>query len=128
MDDATAVMEADAARYRAMRAGDLAALECLLSDDLSYTHSTAICESKAEYMASMTSGRFRYLDTQTSEVEVGVHGSAAFMHGRCRFHAVVDGVERVLNNRFLSVWVRDGQGTAQWRMAAWASIPIPKQR
>lgn len=126
MDDVTAVLEADAARYRAMRAGDLVALEQLLAEDLTYTHSSAVCESKAEYMTSMAGRRFRYLDTQTSEVEVNVHGRAAFMHGRCRFHAVVDGAERVLNNRFLSVWVRDNEDSGPWRMAAWASIPIPK--
>ena len=126
MDDIAALIDADGERYRAMREADLVALERLLSADLVYTHSSALCESKNEYLASMASGRFRYLDTQTTEVSVRVYGDAAVMNGRCRFHAIVDGVERILGNRFLSVWVRDAIDVSRWRMAAWASTPIPK--
>lgn len=40
MDDETCLLQTDAARYRAMREGDLATLDALLADDLAYTHSS----------------------------------------------------------------------------------------
>lgn len=50
------------ARYRAMIAGDRKELGRYLSDRLTYTHSTALTESKAEYLASVAKGVFKYRD------------------------------------------------------------------
>lgn len=125
MDDQTTILDADAERYRAMRDGDLERLAALLADDLAYTHSSGVCDDKREYLAAMASGRFRYLQTETEQVQVRIYGAAAVMLGRARFHAIVDGVERRQDNRFLSVWTRADRG---WRMAAWSSSPIPAGR
>lgn len=125
MDDTQGVLQADVQRYSAMRAGDLEQLGSLLADDLAYTHSSGACDSKPEYLAAMASGRFRYLETETEQVQVRFYGACAVMLGRSRFHAMVDGVERWLDNRFLSVWTRSASG---WRMAAWSSSPIPGPR
>lgn len=122
MDDTNAVLQADAQRYQAMREGDLERLGSLLAGDLAYTHSSGVCDSKSEYLAAMASGRFRYLETETEQVQVRFYGDCAVMLGRSRFHAMVDGVERWLDNRFLSVWTRADSG---WQMAAWSSSPIP---
>lgn len=125
MDEVTAVLAADAARYRAMREGDLAALEALLAEDLSYTHSNGARDDKAAYLAAMASGRFRYLETSAEAVASRRHGPVVVLDGRARFRAMIDGVERMLDNRFLSVWTHDGR---RWRMSAWASTPIPAAR
>lgn len=122
MDERTSILQADAERYSAMREGDLMRLDALLADDLTYTHSSGSCDNKREYLAAMASGRFRYLEIRTSDVQVRIHGAVAVMVGRARFRAMVDDVERLLDNRFLSVWTRSG---ASWQMAAWASSPIP---
>jgi ketosteroid isomerase-like protein len=120
MDEA--VLRADDARYRAMIAGDLVALDALLCDELSYTHSSALCEGKREYLASLAGGRFRYRQVVHSERRVRVLGDFALIDGTVRLHADVDGAERVLDNRFLSVWAQSPLG---WRMLAWASTPRP---
>ena len=122
MDDETTLLAADGDRYRAMREGDLERLASLLAEDLAYTHSSGVCDSKREYLTAMAGGRFRYLETQTEQVQVRIYGEAAVMLGRARFHAMGDGTERWLDNRFLSVWTRADRG---WRMAAWSSSPIP---
>ncbi len=116
------VLGADAERYRAMVNCDLAALERLLSPDLTYTHSSAHRENKSEYIASLSSGRVRYESTRCDDVSVRINGETAILEGHSIFTAIVDGVARDLDNRFLSVWLRqDGN----WQMAAWASTPIP---
>jgi ketosteroid isomerase-like protein len=118
-----AIHRADEERYRAMLDGDIHALERLLADDLSYTHSSAHTESKAEYLASLASGRVKYLDVQRDAVQARVYGDIAVLNGKVTLRAIVDGISRVLDNRFLSVWKRDAGGG--WQMSAWASTPIP---
>lgn len=120
--DSDAVLRADDARYAAMLAGDLDALETMLGDELSYTHSSAHCEDKAQYLASLRSGRVRYLDVQRHQAKVRVHGDVATVDGHVLIRAEVDGIRRELDNRFLSVWKRRASG---WQMLAWASTPIP---
>lgn len=125
MEHTTAVAQlklADEARYRAMLAGDIAALEGLLAEELSYTHSSALREGKQAYLASLANGRVRYLDARLSDVEQTIYDGMAVMHGMAVIEAVVDGVERTLDNRFLSVWKHGGSG---WQMVAWASTPVP---
>ncbi len=118
----TAVRQADERRYRAMLEGDLQALERLLDDDLAYTHSSALREGKREYLASLSSGRFKYLGVAQDEVRVLLHGDLAVMDGKVVLNAVVEGTERRLDNRFLSVWRHSAIG---WQMLAWASTPVP---
>ncbi|CAN7771139.1 nuclear transport factor 2 family protein [Cupriavidus necator] len=120
--DLAALRQADQARYRAMLSGDLAALDALLADELSYTHSSALRESKAEYLGSIRSGRVRYLHASLAEVGQAVYGDMAVMQGKALLRAVVDGAERTLDNRFLSVWRRH---RGAWQMLAWASTPMP---
>lgn len=120
----TAVLQADGRRYRAMLEGDVQALERLLDDDLIYTHSSALREGKHEYLASLSSGRFKYLNVAQQEVRVALHGDLAVMDGKVVLSARVEGAERRLDNRFLSVW---RLGTSGWQMLAWASTPIPER-
>jgi ketosteroid isomerase-like protein len=60
--DATAaeVLKADDRRFEAMRKGDWAALDAVLADDLTYVHSTARLESKAEHVANLRAGKPYY--------------------------------------------------------------------
>jgi hypothetical protein len=48
------------ALYAAMIALDYAALDDLLSDDLSYVHSTGVVESKPAYLAALRRGLYEY--------------------------------------------------------------------
>ncbi|MGH8786853.1 MAG: nuclear transport factor 2 family protein [Cupriavidus necator] len=121
-EDLTEVHRADDARYRAMLDGDLSALERLLASQLSYSHSSAHRENKREYLASLASGRVRYLDAQRDGVTAQIHGDTAVLEGHVVLQAIVDGESRRLDNRFLSVWLREG---GAWQMLAWASTPIP---
>jgi hypothetical protein len=116
------VLRADDDRYRAMVSGDIPVLERLLSPALTYTHSSAHCENKEEYLASLFSGRVRYQETQRDEVSVRILGEAAILEGHVVLWATVDSVSRRLENRFLSVWSNKGDA---WQLVAWASTPIP---
>lgn len=118
-----AVRDAEARRLRALVTADYTALEQLLADDLTYTHSTARVDSKAAYLEPLLSGRTRYTSLQPDDVQVRAYGTTAIVTGTMRSIALVAGKESRVHMRFTSVWVeRDGR----WRMAAWQSTRIPE--
>jgi hypothetical protein len=110
------------ARYRAMVAGDVAGLGRFLSDRLTYTHSTALTESKSEYLASVGKGVFKYRDIKVSERQLREAAGAVLVTGRITIDILIGGQPKLLQSRFLNVWVEEG---GDWRMIAWQSTPIP---
>ena len=54
------IRQREDALYAAMIALDYAALDDLLSSDLSYVHSTGVVESKAAYLAALRQGLYEY--------------------------------------------------------------------
>ena len=60
MSGAEIIAERENELYRAMLAFDYAALDGLLSDEVSYIHSTAVVETKAEYFAGLRAGLYEY--------------------------------------------------------------------
>ena len=118
--DIAAVMAADDARYAAMLAGDVAALDSLLADSLVYTHATARTEDKAAYLKAVSSGVVKYVELERSEVVVQVYGSTAVMHGRLSLSVLREGSRKGMTGLFQSVWVRLDN---RWQMVAWASVP-----
>ncbi len=109
-------------RYQAMMARDLDALGRLLSDRLTYTHSNALTESKAEYLASVAKGVFKYRDIKVSERTIREAGGTVLVTGRITIDILIDGHPKLLQSRFLNVWAEEG---GAWRMIAWQSTPIP---
>ncbi len=129
---ADAVQKADAARLRAMMAGDGAALARLFSDDVVFVHSDARVESKADYIHNLTAGDTAYADAKTSDVLIRqVSPDVVVMAGRQFMRKKLGADWSAIDLRFLSVW-RNEQGT--WRMVAWQSARpagnsvVPKKR
>jgi ketosteroid isomerase-like protein len=118
-----AVRAAEADRLRALVGGDYKALDLLLADDLTYTHTTAKVDTKTSYLEPLLAGRTRYQSLDPSDVQVRTYGSTAVITGVLRSVALVAGKESRTNMRFTSVWVeRDGR----WQMVAWQSTRLPE--
>ena len=120
---AAEVLAADDARYAAMIALDFAALGRLLADDMLYTHSSAVTDTKAEYLAALRSGKYRYRGARREGATVRIHGDVAIVNGRSAIDVDVDGAPRSLRNAFTNVWIRTPAG---WRMTAWQSTNLPQ--
>ena len=116
------IIALDAARHQAMIAGDVTALTRLLSDRLTYTHSTGLMESRGEYLASVAKGVFKYRDIKISERAIRETAGTVLVTGRITIDLLVDGQPKLLQSRFLNVWAEEG---GDWRMIAWQSTPIP---
>jgi ketosteroid isomerase-like protein len=121
-DDVRAVLAADDLRYQAMLEADLATMDRLCSDQLSYTHSSGVRDTKAEYFAKVRSGYYDYLRIDHPVERVEVHGDTAIVVGRMTADLTVDGTPKTIDNLALAVWSRAG---GEWRLLAYAPSPLP---
>lgn len=116
------VLQADDRRFEAMRNEDWAAFDALLSDDLTYCHSTARLETKAEHMANLKARKPRYVNATPRDRKVRVHGDIGLVNGICAIHVNSDGKDNRFTVRYLAVYRNAGTG---WRMLAWQSTRMP---
>jgi ketosteroid isomerase-like protein len=109
-------------RFAAMIARDLATLDKLVHEDLLYTHSSGITDTKASWLESLKSGKTKYKSASTSERQVRFFGEVALVRGKAAIEAEINGQSRSLKLLFLNAWVRTPQG---WKFCAWQSCPQP---
>jgi ketosteroid isomerase-like protein len=116
------VLAAEALRYRAMVDGDLATLDELCAEELSYAHSSGVRDTKAEYFAKLRSGYYVYHRVDHPVERVTVSGDTAVVIGRMTADIHAGGVAKTIDNLALAVWTR-ASGT--WRLLAYAPTPLP---
>ena len=117
------IIQLENRRIEAMTKQDVQALEEILADDLSYTHSTGRLESKAEFISNLTSGRTKYQSIERDDVKVRQYGDTAVVTGRAKFHVNANGQDIKFQVRFTDVYAkRDGV----WQMVAWQSTKLPE--
>lgn len=104
--DQKAVLAAIDSLGAAIQKGDAAAIGPLLADDLMYSHSNAMLESKAEAMKQFVEKKAR-LDYSPAPT-VTVHGTTATVRGAATANSVVDGKPVALKLNILQVWSKMG--------------------
>lgn len=110
-------------RYKAMVEADMKTLGELFHDDLVYTHSNAVVDTKASYMDGIRNKRWNYVKAERPEQNITIFGDTARITGHVRLTlGNADGSTRTVNGRFLNVWAKNA-GT--WQMIGWQSTPIP---
>lgn len=110
-------------RFGAMIAREFAALETLVHEELLYTHSSGLTDTKASWLESMKSGKTKYKGASCTERQVRFFGDVALVRGKAAIEAEINGQARSLRLLFLNAWVRTPQG---WKFAAWQSCPQPQ--
>lgn len=123
--DEAAVRAADDARIAAMRQPDKSALEAAFSDELRYSHSNGVVDTKASFIDVLVSGKTKYLGYD--HVERGFTFPApgiALMSGKARIQAesAKGKMDSVL--AYLAVWKEEG---GQWKFLAWQSCRLPSE-
>ena len=121
-DDVRAVLAAEDRRYQAMLHADLATLDRLCADALSYAHSSGVRDTKAAYFEKLRAGYYVYRRVDHPVERVEVVGDTAIVVGRMTADLDVDGVPKTIDNNALAVWVRTGDG---WQLLAYAPTPLP---
>jgi ketosteroid isomerase-like protein len=118
------VLQAEKDRFAAMIKGDRPALEKLLADDLTYTHSSALFESKEQFIKSVTSGNIDYLSIVPSESDwkVRVNGNTAIVNGVAAVNVIDTGKDLKIKIRYTTIHTNRG---GSWQLQAWQATRFP---
>ena len=76
-----AVRQVEDRRIKATIANDFATLEAVLADDLTYTHSNGVVDTRASYIESLRNGKTKYESIDRSPSLVRVYGNTALITG-----------------------------------------------
>ena len=102
---------------------DRAALEKLLHPDLSYTHSSAKNETKADVIKAVTTGKSTVEAIDFINNTVRVYGNTALVKGKVDIKNNVDGKSTTANLDILHVWLKGPQG---WQLVARQAVRLPQ--
>ena len=110
------------ARFAAMTHQDIKALQPMLAEDLIYCHSNGRCETKAQLLESVRTGRIRYRAVDILSLRPRTAAGAVIVNGSIAVDGTMDGVAVKMQMVYMGVYVRrDGQ----WRLAAWQAARLP---
>jgi ketosteroid isomerase-like protein len=103
---------------------DVDALEGMLEPTYTFTHATtAVMDTREEWLDYLRSGRRRYKSWQIFDVSVRLFDRAAVMTGRGHQEIVRDDGVIDLRTSFTNVWIEhDGR----WLLAVWQATLVPK--
>jgi ketosteroid isomerase-like protein len=104
--------------YHAAVKQDRDALNRLLADDLSYCHAGGKLQTKAEYIAAVTTGPPRYESMTYSDMHIRIYGKTAVLTAYADIKMVNTPQFRV---RTLHVYVENG---GEWQLAAHESTRV----
>jgi ketosteroid isomerase-like protein len=116
------LLSIEADRFRSTVAGDAAALDFRLAEDLSYCHSNGKCETKAEYLGNLRSGSTRYRKLELVSARVRRYGEIAILNGQARVDADMAGNQVIAQLAYTDVYRRE---RGRWRLIAWHSSRMP---
>jgi hypothetical protein len=107
-------------RYRAMLDADVATLESLLDDELTYTHSSGIIDTKGTYLAAVRDKVWEYKHISRENERVIERVGCSLVFCRLRIDLLVRGTPKKVDSNALAVWAQDGE---QFRLLAVHSSP-----
>lgn len=118
-------------RTAALDRGDVAALEYILGDDLTYVHASGKIDTKQSMLEAIGTGQIHYISWQAKSMHVRLTGDAAVLNGEYPVRVTDRRVQPdpfEVNIFILSVYAkRDGH----WQQIAWqptrdvALSPLP---
>jgi hypothetical protein len=118
-----AVRATEQRRFHAMTTVDLGALDTLLAEELTYTHTTSEVDTKASLLDALRTSRLVYDSITPADVRVRVYGGSAVMTGTARVQVRANGALRRLSIRFTEVYVRRA---GRWELVVWQSTRLPE--
>jgi ketosteroid isomerase-like protein len=121
-DDTRDVLAAEDERYASLLGPDLATLDRLFADELSYAHSSGARDTKTEYLHKIETGYYVYRRVDHPVERVEVVGDTAMVVGRMTADIEVQGTPKTIDNLALAIWNRADGG---WRLLAYAPTPLP---
>jgi hypothetical protein len=116
-----ALLGTNAARFTAMVRRDFAGLDTLLAPELTYIHTDGVSESKAQFLATLRTGRLRYQAITPNELQARIYGETGVVTGRSRMRVEVGQDLVRLSIRFTAMYRREGK---RWVLVAWQATRL----
>ncbi|RME93188.1 MAG: nuclear transport factor 2 family protein [Bacteroidetes bacterium] len=113
-----AVLAAEQARFTAQIEEDVDALAELLHEDLYYLHSNGLAESKADFIASVRTGKIDYQRMTPQDQQFRRYGRTAILTGLVSVDGSYQGTVFSLGLYYTSVYLRR---RGQWQLVSWQS-------
>jgi hypothetical protein len=105
-----------------MLANDRMVLAEVLDPRLHFSHATGAVDDRDAFLAKMAAGRIQYTAIVWSEEKVtALAPDVAIMTGRMTTDVRVEGVDKRLGNRVITVWCCSA---GAWRLVAFQSTPL----
>ena len=118
------IVELERERLKAMINADSEALNSILSDDLTYIHTTTREDSKKSLIDSLASGGLSYKSMDTEGVKVRIYGDAAVVTGSAAIKVSSGGRLLEFSILFTDVYAKQ---EGRWQMVAWQSTRKPEE-
>ena len=103
---------------------DGAALEKLLADELSYTHSNAPVQDKAAFIGDIKSAKIKYLTVEPTDQKARVFGNMAIVTGGASVHVVQNGNDLTFKIRYTEHAHQSRRGVADGGVAVDAAAGV----
>ena len=109
------VLNAQSSRISAMIDADIDKLNDLLTDDLSYAHTTGWTETKTGYLETIKSKRINYISFVPKDIETRIYGETAVLTGK---------VDVNLGRTDFTIGFLEVQRKVDgvWKLTAWQSV------
>ena len=119
------VLQAEKDRFAAMTKVDEAALNKLLADDLTYVHTSALMQTKKEFIDSLKSGAIKYVSMTPNEADwkVRILGNVAIVNGAATVHVVDHGNDLNFKLRYTTV---HANRSGSWQLLSWEATRFPQ--
>lgn len=122
-DVENAIRQLESRRIQAMIHLNVAALDSIFADDLTYTHTNGRVDSKQQLLATLQSGELKYDAIDYQETKVRSYGETAIVTGSTSLKAKLKNQSASFNLRFTNVYVKQ---SGFWKMVAWQSTRLPE--
>lgn len=120
--DETEVKNAVEELRKAVLAQDKAKLEALAAEQLSYGHSSAVVQNKAEFINGVMTRKARVKTIEFPELKIGFSGDAAIVRHLYVSESETDGKPDSVKIGVLAVWQKQGGG---WKLLARQGYKLP---
>lgn len=114
------VWELDVKRRAALVAGDLATLDALFADEMTYTHTNGMVDTKKSYLDSLRKG-VRYEAMDVSDVAISRYDNTVVIVGKARVAVKSPNGPIGFHARFTGVWAKQQD---RWRFVAWQTTRL----
>ena len=115
------VLEVQAGRFQAMIDVDIEELDVILSDDLTYTHTSGQIETKGEFLTSLRSQEITYESIKPQEIKIRIYDNTAVVTGISAMRISVQEQQLSFSIRFIEVYQKSD---ANWQLVAWQSTRL----